>query len=821
MTSSDPLASNTQLLPPAIAPAPETTAGGQASPALTAPLDTLPNPVGLRQDVLASILPWVAAPVGMAGLAGYWGAVQQNAHYTEQQLQEQMVSVSRALRDRLKDVRQIPKLVVSDPAVIEFSNKPIQPDLKLSPTSSDPPPSPLMLGKLRESLKQTAQVSQFLELAVFDRDGNLSASNQDVSLANQRHTSWWKRLQETGQHTNLVYNAAGIAAGIDISQVITNPIDNQFLGSVKGRISVDYMNQILSAFAAATLTTSEQIQILALDNGAINPVGTLSAGGIQKTKDILGGAAIAQRATALLEQQQTNTLQSGTQRIEYGEGDRGLVSQITHNGKQFLLATIPKSTWVTVVSVDQQEIRMNPSAWAWGLAATVLTLIGLAAIGSLNYARRLARTLTELTSAMETAARGNLAVQVTPQGSSQLQTLACGFNALMTHVKTSQQTHLEEIKLTQLTHAHLIQQQQETTQRAHQLNAITLKIRQSLRWEEVLKTTVRELRQALTSDRVVLYQFNPDLTASIIAESVAEPWRKILGELVTEPVEASLLDHYRNGYVQTIHDMDAIDAENLTKYHKELLEKFEIRAAMIAPILNSHQLMGLLCIHHCSGSRPWTPSDMNLLSQIAIQISYAFDQANLIQQQRVATRYADQLNQITFRIHNPCDRQQILEAVVQDVREVMGCDRVFVYQFEPHWYGKSLVASIAKDLSGKLTADLQNLSFTPEQIEQFKRGYLQTIDNLREAPLNVKDLAQLVSYTVKASLAAPIVTENTLVGLLIAHQCFQQRSWHTMETNFLRQIAMQLGFAFQQTAQSPMDGTTIIPKPVSPIEWVK
>jgi methyl-accepting chemotaxis protein len=122
-----------------------------------------------------------------------------------------------------------------------------------------------------------------------------------------------------------------------------------------------------------------------------------------------------------------------------------------------------------------------------------------------------------------------------------------------------------------------------------------------------------------------------------------------------------------------------------------------------------------------------------------------------------------------------------------------------VYHFEQNWQGRGIAASIVDSFSSQLTANIQSLSYTPDQIEKFKRGRLQAIDDLREAPLDVKDLAQLASYGIKASLAAPILTEGHLTGLLIAHQCSAPRDWQEMEINFLRQTAMQLGFALEQS----------------------
>ncbi|MEO0375871.1 MAG: GAF domain-containing protein, partial [Cyanobacteria bacterium P01_A01_bin.17] len=51
---------------------------------------------------------------------------------------------------------------------------------------------------------------------------------------------------------------------------------------------------------------------------------------------------------------------------------------------------------------------------------------------------------------------------------------------------------------------------------------------------------------------------------------------------------------------------------------------------------------------------------------------------------------------------------------------------------------------------------------------------------------------------VKALLTAPIVQQNQLVGLLIAHQCYGARAWQEFEIQWFTQIAAQVGLALDK-----------------------
>ena len=59
-------------------------------------------------------------------------------------------------------------------------------------------------------------------------------------------------------------------------------------------------------------------------------------------------------------------------------------------------------------------------------------------------------------------------------------------------------------------------------------------------------------------------------------------------------------------------------------------------------------------------------------------------------------------------------------------------------------------------------------------------------------------LAFLQKIQVRAKLVAPIVFQQKLWGLLIAHQCYEPRCWQESEKSLLRQVAEQLAIAIHQ-----------------------
>lgn len=183
--------------------------------------------------------------------------------------------------------------------------------------------------------------------------------------------------------------------------------------------------------------------------------------------------------------------------------------------------------------------------------------------------------------------------------------------------------------------AKLLEQQEVETYRFQQFIEITLGIRRSLKLDDVLNTTVNEIRQALTTDRVVIYRFNSDWSGTIIAESVGEGLVKTLGQKVNDPFRQDYIELYKSGKVRATNN---IQKAGYTDCHKKILENFQIKANLVAPILKNYQLTGLLCAHECYRPRKWQNSEVDLFGQLAIQVGIALEQASLLDELQQAQK---------------------------------------------------------------------------------------------------------------------------------------------------------------------------------------
>ncbi|BAY26951.1 two-component hybrid sensor and regulator [Calothrix sp. NIES-2100] len=178
---------------------------------------------------------------------------------------------------------------------------------------------------------------------------------------------------------------------------------------------------------------------------------------------------------------------------------------------------------------------------------------------------------------------------------------------------------------------HLNRQLEQSREQQQLINAIALRIHQSLNLAEILRVTATEVREFLVTDRVIVYQFKPDMSGNVVAESVLPGWTVALGQQIQDTCfqQQQAAAEYQQGKKRAIDD---IYLAGLKDCHLQMLEQFEVKANLVVPILLADQLWGLLIAHQCSASRNWQAVELELLEQLAVQIAIAIQQASAYEQ---------------------------------------------------------------------------------------------------------------------------------------------------------------------------------------------
>ena len=172
---------------------------------------------------------------------------------------------------------------------------------------------------------------------------------------------------------------------------------------------------------------------------------------------------------------------------------------------------------------------------------------------------------------------------------------------------------------------------------------VSSQIRSSLSLQDILDTTVTEIRALLKCDRVIIYQFYPDFSGMVIAESIIAGQPSVLHTQPNDPcINPECLEPYRQGQIRVIND---IYLESMTLCHKEMLIGLNIRAKLMIPIVVEDKLWGLMLTTYRDTPHHWELDEIELVQQLSTQVAIAIQQANTHNQLETALNLLHQTNQ--------------------------------------------------------------------------------------------------------------------------------------------------------------------------------
>lgn len=171
---------------------------------------------------------------------------------------------------------------------------------------------------------------------------------------------------------------------------------------------------------------------------------------------------------------------------------------------------------------------------------------------------------------------------------------------------------------------------------------------------------------------------------------------------------------------------------------------------------------------------------------------------DLLWKQEAEAERSQMLVNITRRLWESLSQADVLRTTVEEVRKAFKTDRVVIFRFETNWDGTFIEESVASGLPKMLWATIDTPLFEEKDLEKYRNGRVLTIDNIYQAGLTDSYIGLLERFAIKANLSAPIIKDNQLFGLLIAHQCSGARFWQQPEIDLFAHLAAQVGFALER-----------------------
>lgn len=486
----------------------------------------------------------------------------------------------------------------------------------------------------------------------------------------------------------------------------------------------------------------------------------------------------------------------------------------------FALEPLPDLGWLVVVAEPKSTTLNGAHNWLMLMLLLALSALGVSLLLAFLATMHFTKNINLFVQEAFAIGQGDLSRRVNVRASDELGTLAHAFNQMASKLEIDQE---QKFLVERLAEA----------------------IRQSLDLDQILDTTVRELGRTLSASRCCLALLDD-------RESDFETPRQLVFEHVWydseqdgTPLNNRALVVASDSVLEMILTQGSILSLDLLEEGAGPSPLFQnengspddwksIRSLIACPIVANNVSKGLILVHQCNQLRTWSDSELELVQTTARHVTLAMQHAQLYSRTKMMAEQEMLINHIVRSVRSSLDLNTILNTATEELAKALGVSRCQIAQ--PNKNGPLVVSHEfhTTDLSSTQGVSLYSepLDFHPAGSKQPRPGHnlvlgidLNKITSswdlpssgrdggnpgravtLKEAPIAIINDINSDSRTLpfkqfldqvgsKSLIAAPLLSEQHLVGLLIVHQCDHERTWKSSEIQLVQAIADQLAIA--------------------------
>lgn len=486
----------------------------------------------------------------------------------------------------------------------------------------------------------------------------------------------------------------------------------------------------------------------------------------------------------------------------------------------------PETNWLVVVGI--------PMAAMYGPAHERLLLLLFCSISALGLSVGLAYAATGsftkpiLVLVKESVAigRGDLRARVSSEAGGELGLLARAFNQMAFKL----QLDAEQKQI---------------------ITKIAESIKQSLDLNEILNRTVVELGTYLECSRCCLAVIEDDLprvSAGPQLDFNYVWWNEVRKG---SPLKNKSVIAVPGSMLKFILDQRSVIWKEIKEDSPPLFEPdvagvnsdwSAVKSLIACPIVSGANSIGVILVQQCDYRRSWREHELELVEAVARHVGLAAEQGRLYAQARFLAEREALINKIVRAVRSSLDMNQILSSVAVEVGRALNVEYCHIAQphgeeplavtHEYYAYGVESRRGISV-LGGNMdfTPDFDSegakapafgIDFSPFDIEAFRSGTgadLETpvaVVNEVEQDSRVRGFKTYLRVMgTRSFMAAPILSEGRLLGLLMVHSCLKERVWSSSDVRLLGALADQIAVAishavlFAQVKQQAItDGLT-------------
>lgn len=144
------------------------------------------------------------------------------------------------------------------------------------------------------------------------------------------------------------------------------------------------------------------------------------------------------------------------------------------------------------------------------------------------------------------------------------------------------------------------------------------------------------------------------------------------------------------------------------------------------------------------------------------------------------------------RLRRYLAEDELIQAILDELRQKMAVDRVVLYSFNSERVGQVTFESLSDRKLSILSSSGADECFDNEYSQLYEDGRIRAIIDIESEPIESCHRDFLRELQVKANLVIPIIVEKGLWGLLVAHHCRSTFEWSAQEIQAMQLTARHL-----------------------------
>ncbi|NEQ75511.1 MAG: PAS domain S-box protein [Okeania sp. SIO2C9] len=175
-------------------------------------------------------------------------------------------------------------------------------------------------------------------------------------------------------------------------------------------------------------------------------------------------------------------------------------------------------------------------------------------------------------------------------------------------------------------------------------------------------------------------------------------------------------------------------------------------------------------------------------------------------EQQLETRYAalqakaqreKLVLELAMQIRSSLSLQKMLDTTVEQVRLLLDCDRVNIWQFEDDW--QSIVVAESTESSLSLVGErIDNNWFKQQPSHIYSMDWVSIVSDIYTTPMSDSEREMLIRLQTRAKIWVPLLCGNELWGWLNVTESHYPREWQPEDVELLQALSIQLAVAIQQ-----------------------